>query len=614
MTMTPDLVLFAIQSALKLGEASKKYQIDSVHAKELTLPYLNFDQNLDSESILEIYVDDDDVYEGIIATSSQLVKDLANRLRDPAQDDLDEAEKRTLVYAYWKKNEQASGIPNDDLNGDLNNIPVNSFDKNVLISSSAFHAFSTIKQYTDKQGETIFRRLGGTFLEIGVDYFAHAPNGFNVDSREAVALRALFIGLDHVKFSESRWKEQIGEFPRKLSIALLDTVTKNSDVFSGDKHSQDLIEKTASALSLSVEQHFKDIDAATDNVLAQRQHIMSWGEVIFRSILGSAGKMVSENPQTYLDLDDPAKTTLFKDLSSVLLNITLGTEAGKLGKAFSKQSLDELVKTTLSVIAKHPDLTGQDDQGVMTLISQVANGLSSLDSVVQRDVLPEAVRLIIEKSGENLELLWPDAGEREEKQVLLLATKELFSNLSATPADSTWKLAFSKDDVLGMLDTALREVANNPAWVVDSAYNRNAYLGDAIKAMVEVVNGLKDERITSKIGSEMIRSGLRAAALRLEFLDDLPNGKTVIGSVFDAIVGSVSKTDKSSKAAWRLARGDVLQGLLDLSLEKLQDEEITENQITNLRLSMQQQIEDINQGKPWNLEQFAKSLETALSA
>lgn len=598
--MTPDLVVFAIQSALKLGEASKRYPIDSTHTKELTLPYLNFDQVLDDDHVLNRYYNDS-FYKNI---DSKVVQDLATKLRTLGEDELSDAEKRTLVYDYWKQ-------------GDVNNDKELAAAQSCLVSSSTFYAFATIKQFGRNQDPTVsaFRRLGGTFLEIGVDYFAHAPTGFTVDSREAVALKALFKGLDNVTFSEKHWKDQIGEFPRRLSVALLETVAEYTTVFSNDLQSQSLIETTAKSLSNDVKDHFDAITANTaEETLAARQHIMSWGELIFRSVLSSAGQMVAENPQTYFDIDDPAKTTLFKELSTVLLKIVLDTEEGQLGQAFSKESLDKLIKTSLAVIAKYPQLTGEHNAGVTTLISQVAEGLSAMNVVIHRDVWPEAIRLIIEKSGENLELLWPDAGAHEEKQVLLLATKELFEHLSAPPTGSEWKLRFSKDDMLGMLDTALKEVALNPAWVVDSANARNAYLGDAVKSMLGVINGLKDERITAQIGGQMLQSGLRAAALRLEFLEDLPDGKKIIGSVFDAILTSVLSADKSSKAAWRLARGDMMHGLLEVALEKLQSGEITEAQITALRQEMNAQIALINTGKPWSLEQFGISLEKALSS
>ncbi|CAA6827873.1 MAG: Unknown protein [uncultured Thiotrichaceae bacterium] len=597
--MTPDLVLFAIQSALKLGDASKKYQIDSIHTKELTLPYLNFDQVLDNARALDKYYLDD-VYEEI---HSEVVRKLATKLRTLGEDHLTEAEKRTLVYAYWKQGD----IKEDEELASL---------QPCLVSSSTFHAFAIIKQYGRDQDPTVsvFKRLGGTFLEIGVDYFAHAPQGFTVDSREAIALKALFVGLDDVQFSEKHWKEQMGEFPRRLSVALLDTISENSMVFSTDLHSQSLIETTAKTLSEDVKGHIDQITASSaESTLAARKHIMSWGEVIFRSVLSSAGNMVAENPQTYFDLDDPAKSTLFKDLSTVLLNIVLDTEDGHLRQTFSKQSLDRLVKTTLTVIAKHPQLTGEHHAGVTTLITQVAEGLNAMDTVVHRNLLPEAIRLLIEKSGENLALLWPDEGNHEEKRILLLATKDLFENLSATTAGNDWKLRFAKDDMLSMLDTALKEVAVNPAWVVDSAHARNSYLGDAVKAMFTVINDLQDERITAQVGAQMLQSGLRAAAMRLEFLDDLPDGKKVIGSVFDAILVSVLSADTSSKVAWRLARGDMMQGLLDVALGKLQSEEITASQIETLRVSMNAQIEQINAGKRWSLEQFAISLEQALS-
>jgi len=598
--MTPSMVLFAIQSALKLGGAVKQYYVDSARSTAMTLPLLNFDHNPNTHDVFEYFQEDATFVEVKQAGLLRLL-DIMNKLRDEGEQALDKEEKELLIYYYWKD--------------DPDNEAVNKTTAGLL-SDQALDTLLTIRQYSkdNEPNTSVFRRMGGTFLEIGVDYFAHNPKGFNIDSREAIALQALFIGLDDVQFSQQNWKNHLDVFPRRLSMALLDIVTDHTDVFSGDTTTQQLISATTTALSNDIEKHFNTIqqNAHGRNARAQRERVVEWGEVVFRSVLSSAGKMIAEEPETFLGLDSVADATLFSDLSTTLLDIVLGTDTIDLGHVFSKNSLDRLIKTSLAVVGKHPELLAKGEHGIKALIGQTAAELSKLDSTISRTLFPEAIRLIIKNSGENLQLLWPDSNIRPEKQALMIATKEVLQRLSAQPVHGRWKLVFHRENIVAMLKTTLQEVANNPAWVIDGANNKNAYLGSALQAMLEVMHSRGDQRLNADTAQHMLQTGLRAAALRLEFLDEFSNGQTIIGAVYDAILAPIMQESKS-KAAWRLVRGEVLYGVTQVVLRTLQDTDINKDKVATLKTVMAYQITVINAGEPWDLESFAWALEKSLN-
>jgi hypothetical protein len=599
--MTPSMVLFAIQSALKLGGVVKQHYVDSARSKAITLPLLNFDHSDNNQDAFD-YFQEDATFVTIKQAGLSRLLDIMTKLRSDGESALDKAEQELLIYYYWK---------DDPDNESVNKTTT------ALLSDEALETLLTIRQYSkdNEPSTSVFRRMGGTFLEIGVDFFAHNPKGFTIDSREAIALQALFIGLDDVQFSQQNWQDHLDVFPRRLSIALLDIVTEHTDVFSGDATTQQLISATTTALSKDINKQFNAIQQQHHgrNARLQRQRVVEWGEVIFRSVLTSAGRMVAEEPETFLGLDSVADATLFSDLSSTLLDIVLGTETIDLGHVFSKNSLERLIKTSLAVIGKHPELVADGEQGIKALIGQTAAELSKLDSTISRTIFPEAIRLIIKNSGKNMPLLWPDSTIRPEKQALMIATKELLQRLSAQPVHGTWKLVFHRENMAAMLKTTLSEVAKNPAWVIDGANNKNAYLGSALQAMLDVIRDQGDQRLNVDTAQHLLQTGLRAAALRLEFLDELPNGQPIIGAVYDAIVTPIMQQDTSSKAAWRLVRGEVLYGVTQIALRTLQDTDINHHKIKALRTVMNHQITAINAGQPWDLDGFAWALEKSLN-
>lgn len=598
--MTPSMVLFAIQSALKMGGAAKQYYVDSARSKEMTLPLLSFDRTPNTHDVFEYFQEDETLIELEGAGLPRLLA-VVNKLHDHGEQSLTDAEVELLVYYYWKDDPDALSVK----------------PRTTLLSDEAFEALLTIRQYSkdNEPSISVFRRMGGTFLEIGVDYFAKNPKGFNIDSREAVALQAFFMGLDHVKFSQQNWKDQLDVFPRRLSTALLELVTDHADVFSGNETTQQLISVTTTALAKDVNKHFDAIQehAFGRNARAQQERVVSWGEVVFRSVLSSAGEVIASQPETFLGLEEGADATLFKDLSSTLLDIVVGTETVELGKVFSKTSLDRLIKTSLAVVGKHPELVSDSEHGIQTLISQTATELSTLDNTINRAIFPEAIRLIIKNSGENLPLLWTDSAIHPEKQALVVATKELLQRLSTQPANSAWKLVFHREHIIALLKTTLKEVADNPAWVIDDANNKNAYLGSAVQAMLAVIRIRGDQRLNADTVQHMIQTGLRVAALRLEFLDELPNGQRMIGAVYDAMLMPIMTQKAGSKAAWRLVRGEVLYGITQVVLRTLQDTDINKDKVIALKSVMEKQVADINAGQPWDLEKFAWTLEKTLN-
>jgi hypothetical protein len=91
-----------------------------------------------------------------------------------------------------------------------------------------------------------------TFIEIGVDYFAHFPGALNKSSRHGKAIHALFTNLDQITFSEDFAEERIGNLPGRLLTTTRETLPENSEFLSEDPKYQKLLAVTSNTLVKAV--------------------------------------------------------------------------------------------------------------------------------------------------------------------------------------------------------------------------------------------------------------------------------------------------------------------------------------------------------------------------
>ena len=232
---------------------------------------------------------------------------------------------------------------------------------------------------------------------------------------------------------------------------------------------------------------------------------------------------------------------------------------------------------------------------------------------LDRSLLPEIVRLIIEKSTENMDLLWPDSDTDAKDHVLMLASKELLSRLLKKTPGGTWHLQLSRDDFKAVMDTALGEVAANPAWLVQKTGEQSPYLGAALESMLNVINQTGAQRINSHNGARLVQAGLRGAALRLEFFNKPQGDKRILERLFSIVLGKLLSDDPAESAtAWQFAKGDMLAQVMEVVIDKLSKAQINETSLAQIETVFDSEITAIQSGKAWDLQHFANALQDAL--
>jgi hypothetical protein len=303
-------------------------------------------------------------------------------------------------------------------------------------------------------------------------------------------------------------------------------------------------------------------------------------------------------------------------IGNTITNLLLGERQLEFRELFSAQGLNKVAKSALSAIAKNPEILKIDNKGVENIIVALAENLSKLKKKIPADIFPEIVRLVLDKSADNLDLLWGKSFKSPRRHLLVTATSTLLKSISKTPPPcSTWKPHFTPDQFIEIANAVLEEVVNNPAWLVNEAGNASGYLQAAVEAILEALHKVPGNRVSAETGVAVLRAGIGAVALRLSLLDELADtakqpAKVAVSAALEAIFDEVFADSVSANNNWDLARNSTLQTLVEIALDKLATFGATEQEIEKLRQAVQ---EVLDQDAPFNPEAFANRLDDLLA-
>jgi hypothetical protein len=205
-----------------------------------------------------------------------------------------------------------------------------------------------------------------------------------------------------------------------------------------------------------------------------------------------------------------------------------------------------------------------------TLVGQIAGDLGALPGVLRADVLPEVARLVLVRTSENLPLLWPESGTNPEKNLALEIAMLVLSDVTAPPpANARWKPALRPADLAALVDFVLREISENPGWIISSAGAADPRLGEALTAMLAAIRANADLRLNTESAVGLLRVGLVAAFLRPELTANVANNVPVVGSVLGEILRRLFDPALDSAALGQLLRAEVIRRLAEEIFRRL---------------------------------------------
>jgi hypothetical protein len=599
-----ELILFAIRSGIRLGTQARAAFVDSTRAREIALPLPDFRTTPEPHDATEYFERGGG---GRHLTRLPRAGELLRKARGSA---LTPDEQREFVGLY------VDCLLQDRLErGELKSTA----GENGL-SVDEWTALVTIRQWrpgADPQ-PTLLRRAAATLIEIGVDYFATVPGAVDPNSATGRALVGVLSGLQSIDFTDAFAPENMGRLPGRLLVAAFETVSQHPELLTGDHKVQELLESTAGALARDVKHRIEDLERKGRADLDNRDAIAGWAELVFRSVVGSGGRMVLSDPAAYLGTRDAGQVALVSQVGLDVLSFVLDQPAGRLAQAFSKEALDVVLKSALRTVGQHPELVS-GDRTLRALLGAVASELAGEDTLVTAAVLPELARIVVEQTGEHLELVWPAGVKDPRRHLLLTAAKTTLAILSRPPAaGAAWAPRFGRDEVLRVTETVLDELVKNPAWLVATARDADANLGVALDATLDVLRTRGDGRLDTKTAVDVLRAAAHAVAMRAEFLEALPAGaapagRPLVAAAVDAVIASIFDPAVKASAAWQVTRSEAVVAAVRIALSELAGTSVSPERVSALRTAVERNVAALGRGQSWDEARFEQAVRGALA-
>ena len=610
-TDSAALLMLAIRSGIKLSGQIRLAYVDSTRRRELVLPLPNFVAKTDWREARDFFTMEGfgpkfitgyvRMQTGTVVAGNpriQTLLDKGNALSKPEQDELTELHSQ---YACLLTAEESGQKWSNGSSADPDELS----------------ALLSVRQWQNRRDDpfpSTLQRVGGTLIEIGIEYALQTPELANPNSSRGRALAGFLSGLDEkIDFAEG----DLAEIPARLMIATVESLAENSSLVGGDPKVQELVKATTTALTKALAERLAAINSSTlspSEKQAAKLKAKDWGELVFRTTLASGGRMVLSDPGSYIGLRSPGGQALVVAVGNDLLQLVLDDDA-ELSDVFGREGLELVLQSALKVVAQQPDLFPIENPGFRQLLTGLAGDLGSIPNLISPDLFPEVARLVLERTSENLDLFWPDRENHPERNLLFSAAKTTLGLLSKKTKDARWTPAFRRADLLVVVDAVLNEFVNNPGWLMDAAGKVRPALKEVLQGVVEVLRTRADNRLTPATAAEILQVLLRSASLRLDFLEKLPDGTPVMVAVTDTIFTTIFDPEQDPAVAWRLLGRQALSEVVEVTLQVMADHSLTPAAaVKKLGQALGAEVRSLVSDDGFDLEAFAAALAKKLAA
>ena len=565
-----NTVLFAIQAGVQLAGAVRRAYVDATQGRALVLP-LPASAALDATSAFNFFSEADD----------------AMRARHPrgcelGTRDLLSADEEVEIVALYREALAARKAEDDG-----------------AIRSDELNALFTVRQWKDETDPTLLQAVGGTLVNIAIDYFLTQPGALSDKRPEGRALRSFLEVLDTKDFATVELKTIAPD----LMVAVVDSVAANPDLFGGGANEQALLKGITGSLAASAKEKLQGKSA--DDLRTGS----AWLQLAARAVVKGGAETILANPSRFLGVKANV-APLIDTVGKSVAGLVIGEHSVTLRPLLTQQGLDTIAKASLRAVAANPGFLGVKNKGLENVIVEVAKSVGGMRGALSKDIFPEVVRLVLDKSANNLDLLWPTTDAK--KHLLVAATKSMLKQIAKAPATGQkWKPRFTGNQLVVALEAVLDEVVDNPDWLVKRAGKTDPILGEAVGAILIALRQVDGKRLSAATGIAVLRVGIGAVAMQIRFLDTLPGeARTAIQAALDALFGVVFADGADAAANWKLAKGSAVMVLVKVSLEELAKSGLEPADIETLKTFV---TEELASPAPFNAAAFAVELRDRLT-
>ena len=580
-----ELLMFAMRSAIRVNEQVRRGFADMVAAKELSLPLPNFPSAPSVESARSYYEAEGAKY---LAAESKL-RDLYNGWRSLTPE-------QTQVFLsryqeHWALDEADAAPAGKVLQADL--------------TWDDYRALLTVRQWgkSDKKGPSLLQRAAGTLIEIAVDYHLQMPGAVNPASANGKLVKAFLEAIDVIDFAEGDTAKIGTQLVDSLFSSVLQTLRDHPEIAADSKRGQELVSRVAAGVATKT----RDLVTQAGNQLA-RDGLRDFAAALFPALLKSAAETVVGDPGKFLGLDKESEVALVSGVGAAILDATKAHQG--LEGLFSQAALDAVTKAALTAAARYPELLGAKGERTGKLVAAVAGALGTDAARIGPGLLPELIRLTLEKSADNLDaLLRVDPNDKTEKHLLVVALKQVLPVLASKPPNGAkWEPKFDAADALALAEALVDEVARNPQWLVDRAGQESRLLGDVVAAVLEALRMQAGPRLRRDTAVALVAAAVRAVGNRLELGTADAQGRRVVAVVAAAIVKTVHGDGAALEAAWLFARDEALQRLADLIFDQIAHAGARADLPQIVQGFLDETVDRIRKGESWTWQELAALL------
>lgn len=526
-----DTVLFTIYSAIKLSSNIQKAYANSLRSNRLVLPLPRFDQSI-TETTIEDFFNDERRGRPFLESIEHL-----RVIHEKAQNG-------NLMGPEMKEYEGYYRAAFSVLHGEVDEI-----------YPAELGAMLKIRQWETNKAptRTALELMAGTFVEIGVDYFATVPGSLNQNSSYGQVLKGFFQAIDDIEFTGPNDLKRVitkKVAPRLFASAAEALGTLGKEISPNIKL-QSFISSATKGLADDIYKRIEQLETS-----GNPDEIVEWGQMVLHSMVKNSGNYIFSTPAQVFGVSD-SQAKLIESTGSTLMSLILDPSSTQLNfkKIFNPDSIDKVMHSALSVVAEYPELISRK-QGLKEIIAKTSASLAE-STVFRPDLFPELLRLVLQNTSENLYLLW-DVDSDKPKHVLVTALQSLLGALASTPDGGKWRFQLSNSQILDIANSVVDEVSKNPSWI-ESKSNEPSVLSDVLGACVKSVAAIPgNQRFRPQTLETLVQMSMRAVAANKRVLNKIKwsaneQETTILNKSLDLVFGY-------------LFHGDNLQGVQKLSL------------------------------------------------
>lgn len=557
MVAAPELVLFGIQAALRLYAGAREAYVNDTRDRALILPLPQAPDNMTREAIAEWFTEHDQVK--LIVAENLDIKALMTPPLKPG----DDAARIALHTVYSRE----FGLPPGPVTPATPRPPDQSPTARELTS------LLTVRQWAKGENvgqPTALQLVAGSLIDVAVEYFATMPGAVSQNRPEGRILLAFLTALNERKVANKLEfaRTPVSKLADSLLVSVLDAATGIPEILIAGKKERLLVTGITTALADAI-----DDTLAIGLSETERRDASDWVQVLAAAALRGAKDTVLAHPALFLPGDDGAGSKVLQKVIGEIATLAIGKNKVEFQNLFSEKGLTTIVRAALNAVAANPGIIDIDNPGLKKLILEIVQSLGESKLPAAKDLAPEVLRLILDRSAANLDLIWQGDRSDPGRNLLVTASQQtLLAFAQSLPAGGKpW--GFSHDQLLSVLDAVFAEVQENPDWVV-----KKITPDPTLQAALMAALGAMAGRAPSGIGLELVRdiltASLTAVGLRLELLKNVPAGdkeagKTWLAAIIGAVFSAVFSDELSAEQRWRLARADVIRTLVQAALHVL---------------------------------------------